>query len=369
MSREDEDSGIGWLGLLAVGSLFVWAHHKAKERESEAQELREQEKRRRNTKCKFVDGISESDFSRIAFKVTKKIRRVKNISVSGPFIYGEVDSQSGISTWDFCVDFNDYGHITGKYWIRSDNTDSSIPDRIGELISDELDAFLNGSNVSEKFTEYDETIEEIDAIAQNTNVYISKEPAKQKDKNALALAIVLFVISFLGYNYYQSAKRIPIGVSSVSIIDQDCHDIYNVLTEAGFTHVTLNPLADLTYEQVLKENCIESITVNGDTLFFANNKYPYNADIIISYHELMLVSAPMTSKAAKGLNYDDVETAFLDAGFVNIVFEPIPDVVFGWFAKVGEVDSITIDGINKYDENELFRPDVEVIIKYHISKN
>ena len=138
MSRKYEDSGMGLLGLLALGGLVAWIGREGRKNREEAEQRAAQENRRRNSKCRFDDGISETEFAEVAIKAAKKIKRVKNISVSGPTVCGEVESQSGISTWDFYVGFNDYGHITGKYWIRSENDDSSIPRRIGEMISEQL---------------------------------------------------------------------------------------------------------------------------------------------------------------------------------------------------------------------------------------
>lgn len=50
-----------------------------------------------------------------------------------------VQSQSGISEWEFWVDFNDYGHITGRFWWHTDNSDSNIPEKFGDIIS----SFIN----------------------------------------------------------------------------------------------------------------------------------------------------------------------------------------------------------------------------------
>ena len=52
-------------------------------------------------------------------------------------------SQSGISEWDFELDFNDYGKITGTYWISSDNYDSMIPETLGNLIQKAISDVYN----------------------------------------------------------------------------------------------------------------------------------------------------------------------------------------------------------------------------------
>lgn len=114
---------LGWIiGAGVVGRLIKKAREEAEEQE-----------RRRSTSCRFLDGFSESDFELMAIRAAKRIKRL-SVSVEGPIIYGTVQSQSGISEWYFKVDFNDYGHITGRYWLSSDNSDSSIPERYADTV-------------------------------------------------------------------------------------------------------------------------------------------------------------------------------------------------------------------------------------------
>lgn len=98
------------------------------EKERKRREAKEKEERRQNTPCYFIDGFSESVFEMMAIRAAKPIRRL-TVSVEGPIIYGTVQAQSGISEWYFKADFNDFGHITGRYWLSVDNSDSNIPDK------------------------------------------------------------------------------------------------------------------------------------------------------------------------------------------------------------------------------------------------
>ena len=116
--------GVGLAGLVIKGAQIS------------AQERAEQE-RRRNTPCSFTEGISKEEFENIVRRASKQIKRITSLSINGPFINGSIRSQSGASEWSFGLDFNDYGWITGRHWIESDNEDSSIPKRLGELISSE----------------------------------------------------------------------------------------------------------------------------------------------------------------------------------------------------------------------------------------
>ena len=64
----------------------------------------------------------------------QKFKRIEKTDINGPLVSCTVRSQKGLSTWDFTIDFNDYGHVTGKCWIRRENTDSTIPDKVADIM-------------------------------------------------------------------------------------------------------------------------------------------------------------------------------------------------------------------------------------------
>lgn len=100
----------------------------------------EEDKKRRNTPCNFEDDAQQAEFISLAERFSDQVNRLTT-NVSGHMVYGAVLSQSGISTWDFKLDFNDYGKVTGEYWCHSDNHDSDIPKRLGDYIKNGLKAY------------------------------------------------------------------------------------------------------------------------------------------------------------------------------------------------------------------------------------
>ena len=142
-------SFLGWvIGAGIAGHVIK----KVRQNAREAAEERAEQERRRNTPCRFVDGFSEYEFEQMVKRAGKNIRRLSEVSIDGPIVYGVVQSQSGISEWNFKLDFNDYGHITGTYWWSSDNDDSNIPQRLGEMIQNEI----NNYSGEEEYEESDE---------------------------------------------------------------------------------------------------------------------------------------------------------------------------------------------------------------------
>ncbi len=117
-------------GLLAVHTLGI------SEAVIRGKERSEEEQRRRNSYFTYNDYIREAEFESIVMSEVKMIKRITKCVISGPVIKCTVRSQSGISDWCFEIDFNDYGLLTGRYWINSyGNYDSSIPKNLSERIS------------------------------------------------------------------------------------------------------------------------------------------------------------------------------------------------------------------------------------------
>lgn len=112
----------------------------------EIRQSREERRRRANRpymECAFDEGVSYERFQELAQEAVDGIkgRRIE-ITVKGPRIEGLVWSNTNLSTWRFTADFNDYGHITGQYWLCSENDQSVIPESIAKAVSFQIDKIL-----------------------------------------------------------------------------------------------------------------------------------------------------------------------------------------------------------------------------------
>ena len=98
--------------------------------------------------------------------------------------------------------------------------------------------------------------------------------------------------------------------------------------------------------------------------------------IAFGFFMLYLYSIPKEGEAkvtinAKdyiGVNYEEVEEKFKDMGFTNIQSIPKEDLITGWMNKDGETDKITINNNSKFEKDEIFSKDAEIIITYHSFK-
>lgn len=126
---------------VALGVMGSWMSKSSKEEAEKRRQASEEEERRRNAPRLFNDGITRNEFVVIVKRSKRGIKRIAELTTNEMVVYGVVHSQSGISDWKFKIDFSDYGHLTGKYWIATDNDDSDIPEIIAGRISDAIKYF------------------------------------------------------------------------------------------------------------------------------------------------------------------------------------------------------------------------------------
>jgi hypothetical protein len=125
---------VGFLDKLLVGGVaaligggFVQSYRSAQET-----------KRRKSTPMMFDDRITQQDFVTISTRIAERTPRISRITTIGVTVLLEVRSNSGLSTWTAEIDFNDYGRLTGNYWLQSANTQSPIPEFFAHALQEEI---------------------------------------------------------------------------------------------------------------------------------------------------------------------------------------------------------------------------------------
>ncbi len=115
--------GMGFLDKLLTGGGVVLLGAAARTLYRDAQETQ----RRKNSPLCFDEVLTQSEFIEIARNIAKRTPRVEDVVVTGMTVTLHVGSISGLSSWKAEIDFNDYGHLTGAYWLDTENSDSLIP--------------------------------------------------------------------------------------------------------------------------------------------------------------------------------------------------------------------------------------------------
>lgn len=150
----------------------------------------------------------------------------------------------------------------------------------------------------------------------------------------LMIASVCFG-SWCFYKYKFPTSIVPL--SGKSAIGGDYKDVYNQFCNAGFDHVSTKALNDLLSADLKQNGEVDAVTIDGVEDFSENDEAETHASIVISYHSALEEKCPVSSKDAKGENYQDILKKFVDSGFTNVSAVADNDLVFGIFAKEGTV--------------------------------
>lgn len=129
------------LMLIALLLLFVLISHLKESRGTQ------QASRPEHFAPKFNNGVSQSEFKEIvqmtAEKLNKRVKkRIAGVETRGTTIILFVTSASELTRWKAEIDFNDRGRVTGRYRLKSENSQSPIPKAFAENVREQVMRYL-----------------------------------------------------------------------------------------------------------------------------------------------------------------------------------------------------------------------------------
>lgn len=307
------------------------------------------EKARRNTPCNFNEGISNEEFNQIIYKAQKRIKRIKKVEINNATIMCTVESQTGYSTWNFYVDFNDWGHITGVFWRSSDNIDSNIPKYFEEMVSSEICELLHSRNaVRMSFA---------NLVYSNLNkTTMSSFGTSYKPKPLK--------------EFFSKKHYINTLVNSSMLTNEHIYVVLSILKSNGFINIKSLPIKDINTASNNYIYQVAYVSINGYNQIQAGTNIQDNTEIIIYYHDKQEITTSFSGKTFKRQNCYDVEKQLRTLGFSNITLKPMKDLSVGWLNKEGMVSKVYFKGNEEstFQKNEIYEYDKPIVIKYHSFK-
>lgn len=279
--------------------------------------------------------------------VGEKHRRVKNISVKGPVIYCTVESQTGNSNWDFNVDFNNWGHITGTYWSQTDNDDSSIPKHYGDMVSEEIHNFLSSrSIVLEEFSDYVDANEDLE----------TPQGLQYKENN-----------SHTNGKIKKKENSIVLRNALSELLHEHLYPIISKLKAWGFKNIKTTTIKDVNANNNHFIFEVEQIVISGTSFFKRGDYVKETVEVVITYHDKQYICMPFSELELKRMQYVHAGDVLVENGFPNIFEEKIEDLVTGWLIKDGTVAKVLVDGKEKkpIKKGAYYPYDTKIVIYYH----
>ena len=309
-------------------------------------------KRREQTPVSFFDGLSVDDFKKIAEKAASKIKRIEDVTVyHDGTINCDVRSNSGLSTWSFSLDFNEWGHITGEYWISQDNDDSSIPDYVGDTISRMINAHYASIGVT--FPDYSYYARKAFEKTIKPNSYLEK------------------VKEYVNRNKY---KMRQVSFSNYEMLDEHMDVVIGMLKNDGFSNIAFTSIYDVDGENGFYEKQVSYVVIDGHRQFSRGDTFSKDASVKIYIHDKKSYYISQSQiRTFKGMDYEYVLEQLSSLGFKKLYTLEKQDLYIGLIKKKNSVKDIykmdNKDELQLLTGDKQYPYDTKIVVEYHTYKH
>ena len=317
---------------------------------AESERYRNVNQIRRQMPCLFIDNLSPTLLKSLASEVASKITRIKNVSVHGAVIYATVESQTGLSDWEFNIDFNNWGHIDGTYWTYSENNDSSIPKHFGKTLSGKICEYIRNNNII--VPNFSDTVDANTALGTSNGLDTHYREG------------------FMQKLFRKGIRHINIEYYANYFNGEHIYPVISLLKQMGFVNIKSIPIEDVdnkTHHYIYE---VDNVYIDGKANFRYGDTFPHNAEVVIYYHSKRRILLPSSADKFKRKNYVAVANYLQELGFTEIYERKINDLVVGFITKDGSVENIFIDEGKEVSivQGKPYYYDTKIIICYHTYK-
>lgn len=317
---------------------------------AESERRRKVNQTRRQMPCLFIGEPSPSAFKTLASEVASQFARIKSISVHGAVVYATVESQTGLSDWEFNVDFNNWGHIDGTYWTRSENDDSSIPKHFGKTLSGKVCEYLRNCDIV--VPDFSDVVDANTALGTDDGLDTHYREG------------------FVRKLFRGGVQCINIEYDADYFYGEHIYPVISLLKQAGFVNIKSIPIEDVdnkTHHYVYE---VDKISIAGTTDFHYGYAFPHNAEVVIYYHSKRRIVMPASESKFRRKNYVAVGDYLQELGFTEIYERKINDLVVGLITKDGSVENVFVDDGEETPivQGKPYYYDTKIVICYYTYK-
>ena len=163
-------------------------------------------------------------------------------------------------------------------------------------------------------------------------------------------------------------KRVKLGYDPHDLLRKNYKFVLISLHNNAFNNIKCIPIKDIYTGSRYEVGEVEQVVVNGSQYFTCDDMIPYDAEIIITYHEKKEITVPFNSRFCRKKNYTEIGDQLLELGFTNIYERAIRDLTTGWIVKDGSIEKIVIGNDESFKKNAVYVYDTEIVIEYHTFK-
>lgn len=159
-------------------------------------------------------------------------------------------------------------------------------------------------------------------------------------------------------------NKIKVGADYESLINTNYKEVYERLEASGF--VNIETVSEEIEYDVYKQGLCTDITINNTKNFSSSDKYQPDDKVVIYYLTGKTTCPPDSWMNLLEKHYEEVETAFLDAGFTNVTVQAHEIDYDENEVFEGSVVNIAIGNNATFEVEDKFFTNVEVRIDYRV---
>ena len=271
----------------------------------------------------------------------------------GSWICTECGHINGTTESDIYESEDDYEHK------RNNSDNNSNSGDLSDVLVGLLGAAIEAATVT--YSEKRRQVREEEAKRQAEAERARRE--KEKERKAKSALHKKRAKAFLF-----KGKRIEVRYDSEDLVGKNISFVVSALTEGGFTNIKVVSIKDIYKGLAYNVGQVEQITIADSSFFRESDLIPYDAEIVVTYHDKREITIPFSERSLRKMNYVIAGDKLRKLGFTEIYEKPINDLVIGWAKRDGTVEKITIGGIYPFKRDSIFSYDAEIIIEYHTFK-
>lgn len=163
-------------------------------------------------------------------------------------------------------------------------------------------------------------------------------------------------------------KHLQLEYSISDMVGENIESVIEKIEEAGFNKYIAVPIKDIYVGSNKNVGEVEEIDINGKSDLPKGALVPYDAKILISYHEKKQLRFPYAMRQMKGRKISDLVNELTEIGFTEVNSIGLKDLTTGWINKDKTIKQVYIDDIKKIQKDMIIEYDRKITIYYHSFK-
>ena len=180
-------------------------------------------------------------------------------------------------------------------------------------------------------------------------------------KRRISVAIMILLLM----TFFTACGNAKMKKSSAELIGDNYENVIKELKDMGFKKITQDEVDDLTSAGPMKDGTVEGISINGETSFEADTKFPKDSEVVVRYHIIKKIAAPISSEGIEDKDYMALADLFTNAGFTNVQTNEVYDIDPEKQEK-DHVAEIVINNNTSFSKDDPIPFDAEIAVNCHL---